>query len=318
MADGLGGVPLALRVGEQNGEHRRTFRLDHSDDQGEPDPTAAFERLFASQMTPAMTLTPRERLALRRNDIMNTVQANYRALATRAGAEDRKRLEMHADLIRDFQEELTRTVQIVCDDPQLTVPVGYPSAFEDGTGRNDDVIAATQNSLIATTLACQASRVVSLHYSNMQGNQFPFLNGGADMFSDPNWHGVTHHDGGTDDERFRVMNWYFELVADLLRKLEATPDGAGNLLDNTIVLFTTSLATSSHGTNNLPVFFFGGANTGLATGQMIDYQGAERTLGDLWVTCLNLMGLDATSFGWNTGDVNGRAFNNGPFTELFA
>lgn len=318
MADALGGAPLTLRIGERNGEHRRTFRLDGSDDYGQADPTVAFDRLFGSIEAPPMNLSPRERLALRRNDIMNTVQANYRALANRVGAEDRVRLEQHADLIRSFQEELTQTVEIVCDNPELPRPPGWPSQFETGECRNDDVIVPTHNSLIATALGCSSTRVVSLHFSAMQGNRFPFLNGGRDMFVDPNWHGVVHHDGGTDEERYRAMGWYFDMLADLLAKLDAVPEGEGTLLDNTIVVFTSTLANSAHGTDNLPFLFFGGSRTGLATGQTIDYRnGTRRKLGDVWTTCLNLMGIPATSFGW-TRDVRGQPTHAGVLEELFA
>ncbi|MEM9194391.1 MAG: DUF1552 domain-containing protein, partial [Myxococcota bacterium] len=299
LSDALGGFPLVLRTGTRNGEHRRNFRLDASYDDGEPDPSVAFGRLFGDS-TPQPMLSPRDRLALRRAEIMGTVQENYRALAGRVGVEDRRRLEQHADHINAVQEELSRMVETVCEDPTLTLPSGFPSNFEDGNGRNDDLIAESHNSVVATALGCQAVRVASMHYSTMQNNKFPFLNGGTDLFApDFGWHGVIHHDRGTDMDRFVTCQWYYDVLADLLRKLDAIPEGDGTVLDNTIVFWTSSLGASSHSTANLPVLLFGGANTPFVKGQMIDYQGNERTLGDLYTTFFHMMGAPRNSFGWN-------------------
>jgi hypothetical protein len=319
MADAFDQAPLTLRVGGENGEHRRTFRFDRSDDQGEPNPSVAFERLFASvgPTPPPEMLTPRERLLRRRDAILGTVRENYRALSTRVSALDRVRLEQHAALIESFVADLTRTIEIVCEDPRLDLDPDLGSAFEDGDGRNDDAIARTQNNLIATSLACDAVRVVSLHYSNMQTNKFPWLNGGADMFGGANWHGVTHREGGTDEERFRVMEWYSEIFADLLRKLAAVPEGEGTLLDNTVVVLTTSLGDSSHGTDRLPFVIASPPGGPFVTGQHVDL-GSRRTLGDMWTTMLNGMGIAASSFGYDIGEHDDRPFNSGAIEELMA
>lgn len=315
MGDLLGTTPFTLRAGPRNGEHFRIFRLDGSTDRGEPDPRVAFDRLFGGS-EPVMP-TDAERLAARRADVLRTVEANHRAMSSRVGYEDRQRLESHANLVRDLVDELDRTVTITCTDPTLNVPGGFPDNVEDGEARADDVLVPTINSLIATTLGCSATRIVSLHYSAMQVNQFPFLNGGVDMFPADNWHAVVHHDGGTDEERYIAMGWYFEMVADLLRKLEAIPEGDGNVLDNTVVVLTSSLGSSSHDTNNLPFLLFGGSNSGLATGQTVDYRDSTpRSLGDMWNTCQTLMGLPPAPFGYDAGDVDGRPFNTGPLDEL--
>lgn len=320
MASALGGAPVVLRVGGRNLEHRRTFRGDATDDYGEPNPVRAFERIFGAPMAPE--LTPLERLARRRATILGTVAETHRTLASRLSAADRTRLESHAALIESVVADIGRTVEIVCDDPALARDPGYPSAasaFENPDGRDDLAIARTQNNLVAAALACTTARVVSLHYSNIETNRFPWLNGGVDYLT-AGWHAVTHRDAGTDEQRMRIMSWYFEIVADLLGKLADVADGEGRtLLDNTIVLFTTSLGNHWHGTDDIPVVIASDPAGYFRTERHFAYTGgARRSLADLWVTVLNAMGVPATTFGWNRGvDPNeSRAFNRGPLMEI--
>ena len=105
------------------------------------------------------------------------------------------------------------------------------------------------------------------------------------------------------------------MLADLLSKLEQTPDGDGNLLDNTIVVFTSSLGANSHSTNDIPFLIFGGANTGLQTNQVVDYSSNPRSVADVWTTMMQLMGQSDESFG-QTGIINDRESNLGPLSEI--
>ncbi len=319
LGDALGSEPVILRIGERNGEHRRTFRLDRSDDEGTPSPLAAFDRIFGDFSAPEEpATTPAEQLRRRRASILGSVRQSYGALAGRVSAADRARLEAHAGMIESFADNLGRTVEVVCENPTLTQEPGLGTVWESGDGRNDEAIAKTMNNLVATVLACTTTRVVSIHYSNMQGNKFPFLNGGQDFFS-TSWHGVCHRDAGTDAERMTVMRWYSSMLADLLDELAAVPRGEGTLLDETIVLFTSSLATHWHGTDNLPVVLATPPGGPLVANRHFSFSGgARRSLADLYVTLANAMGASTTSFGWNKGTdpQQGRPFNQGPIEDL--
>lgn len=320
IAQALGARPLSLRVGEQSPEHRRHYRPSLSEDIGDPNPRAAFDGLFGHLGADPAPTDPRELLLRRRRSILDSVHGTYRALAQRVGSEDRQRLESHASLIREFELELDRTVRIVCDEPSLETGT-LPSAFEDGRGLHDDVIARAQNSLAVTALACQATPVASIHYSNIQGNRFPFLGQGSDLVQG-NWHAVVHIDEGTNAQRMRAMQWYHEMLADLLAKLEAVREGDGTLADHTVVVFTSSLALNWHSTDGLPVFLFGRPNGSLPTGRFLRYgaagMGPRRSLGDLWLTLRHIMKDPAPSFGWDRGTdpIDGRPFVIGPLTEL--
>lgn len=315
--------PLVLRSGVTNSEHRRTFLADGTDDEGNPDPRNAFENLFANYTaTPSGSLTPAEQLAARRVDILSSVRDTYEYTAQRAGVADRERLQSHAALVDSFINELDTGAQVLsCSSPEIDFPSHYPSNFSDGSGGSDDVLSRLQNSVIATAFGCGAARVASLHYSTMQSNQFDFLNGGQDLIAPlniGNWHAVCHHEGGSahDDIRVRVQTWYSEMLADLLTKLENTPNGSGGTaLDNTIVVYTTSLGINWHGHDDIPFIMFGGEHSGLATNQALNLD--RRTHADMWASMLQLMGQSDETFG-HGGEYQGRPLQNGPVSDLFA
>lgn len=304
---------LNLRVGERPGEHVRSYRMDGTLDEGIPNPRLAFDRLFAGK--PTGTATPEERLRGKRASILDAVRANFDRAVAGAGADDRMRLQRHADHVRQFELTLDSTTRIVCQSPQLVPPRPLPAAFEQGEGRFDDAIAAAQIELVTTAFACQAARVAHLHFSNIQVNTFPFLAGGQDFITG-GWHGVVHLDRGTDEQRLRPMQWYMQVFGDLLNRLARTPEGAGNLLDNTLVLWISSLRQSSHGTTDLPVLLAGNLGGKLKTGRHLHFAPA-RTTGDLFTTLLNLLDVPAASFGWNRGATDkGRPWNGGPLPGL--
>jgi hypothetical protein len=288
--------------------------MDGSLDLGLSSPVAAFDRLFAGGGAASTSSTaPADRLRSKRRSILDAVKASFDRTLPRLGADDRNRLQHHADQIRELELGLDKTATMMCDNPRLNPPQPLPARFEDSEGRYDDIIAAAHIGLIATAFSCQATRVAHLHFSNIQNNTFPWLNDGEDFITG-GWHTVVHNDTGTDDQRLRTMKWYTQVLADLLTRLSTTPEGPGTLLDNTVVLFLSSLRQSYHGTTDLPILLAGNLAGSLRTGRHIRY--GHRTTGDLFTTLLNALDVPATSFGWNAGSTaDGRSFNNGPFLD---
>jgi len=303
---------LNLRVGERPDEHIRSFRMDGTADLGIASPLAAFDKVFKASLptTTGGPQTAADRLRGKRRSILDAVQSSFDRTLTRMGSADRMRLQRHADQIRQFELGLDRTVRIVCTNPKLNPPKPLPANFEQGEGRSDDAIAAAQIELIATAFACQATRVAHLHFSNIQNNTFPWLGGGQD-FVTGGWHSVVHIDRGTDDQRLKTMQWYSQLLCDLVNRLAQTPDGQGSLLYNTVVMFISSLRQNYHGTTDLPILLAGNLGGKIKTGRLIRYTPA-RTTGDLFTTLLNVLDVPATSFGWNKGSGGGRPFITGP------
>ena len=76
-------------------------------------------------------------------------------------------------------------------------------------------------------------------------------------------HGLSHHgDRPEQIEKFSKLNTYqVELFAYFLDKLRSTPDGDGNLLDHTILLYGGAMSNPNvHLHVNLPLVVAGGGS----------------------------------------------------------
>jgi len=354
IAQRLGGTPLTLRVGESGSEHRRTYAAAGLPDDGAADPSVAFDRLFAGfvppdpggEPEPEPGPAPRDPAAIRRRNrhlVLAAAADAYRNIAPRLRAADRERLQLHIDVLAERAREAEAMSTpggmttpgggggmvdpLTCADaPLLAGRDSLPERVAHENGPNDDVIGAVHNNLIATAFACQVSQVASVHYSNYNENTFDFLNGGAPYLRD-NWHTVCHDEAGTDEQRMRCSRWYFEMVADLCRKLQAIPEGDGtSLLDHTVVLLTSSFSRvgQSHDSNRVPAIVVSRPGGFFRTGEHVQLRDSDRaSTADLYVSLMRAMGIEADSFGYDRGVVDsgepelaGRPWNRGGIPEI--
>ena len=91
---------------------------------------------------------------------------------------------------------------------------------------------------------------------------------------------------------------------DFLAKLHSTSEGAGSLLDQTMVLLGSNLGNaSSHSNENLPILLAGG---GFKHGQHLPFsQTKNAPLANLFVTMLQRLGDETDRFASSTGTING-------------
>ena len=102
--------------------------------------------------------------------------------------------------------------------------------------------------------------------------------------------------------------WYGAHFAFLLEQLDSVIEGSGTLLDNTLVVWLTELATPTHLHNDAFAVLAGGGNLGLRTGRYVRYprDGASPmsntpllgpAMNRLHVSILNALDQPDTSFG---------------------
>jgi hypothetical protein len=95
------------------------------------------------------------------------------------------------------------------------------------------------------------------------------------------------------------------LFAEFLNKLDATPDGDGSLLDNTILMYGSNMSNSNaHDHYPLPVVTVGGGRGRLKGGQHI--MAEEHTpMTNLLVTLLAKADVPVETLGDSTGTIAG-------------
>ena len=130
------------------------------------------------------------------------------------------------------------------------------------------------------------------------------------------FHPASHH--GEREERVRefakINNYHVSLLPYFLDKLKNTPDGDGNLLDNTLVIYGSPMGNSNvHNHKRCPLFLAGHAGGKLKGGLHLKAPTARR-----WPTrssaLMHVLGLDdLKTFGDSTGalDLNAAPDDHG-------
>jgi hypothetical protein len=201
--------------------------------------------------------------------VLDDLRDDLATVASRLPAEDRRILEEHTQLVREFEKELAT--------PRETVPHKVPVLEQDVLDENDEMprISRMQIELLVASLAADFTRVATLQYTNSVGQpRFRWLDiseGQHDLSHEPN----SNEDA--QEKLTRINAWYAGEIAYLAQRLAETPEpgGEGSMLDNTTILWTNELGEgNSHTHNNIPWVFLGGG-LGFETGRAVRFEGVN-------------------------------------------
>ncbi len=257
----------------------------------EPNPRAVFERLFGD----GDSTDPKVRAARRQEDrsILDFVRDDIARLQTGLGARDRSKLEQHTDAIRDIERriQMAEAQSATMKLPVMERPAGVPDEFEDYYKLMVD--------LQVIALQADLTRVTTFMVAH-EGSNRAYRSIGV---PDPH-HGISHHQN--DPEKIaklaKINTLHTTMFAYYLEKLRSTPDGEGNLLDHSMILYGSSLADGNmHTHEKLPIMVAGGAAGQIKGGRHIRY-GKETPMANLLVTMVDKMGVPCE----NLGDSNGK------------
>ncbi len=253
-------------------------------------PSQIFAKLFLNGSADEMR---RQVQKLREGrSIMDAVRDEARRFGARVGAADRDKLDEYFTSVREMEERLVKAEQWV-KQPKPQVPGGPPQDITN----NADSIGRMRLlfDLVPLALQTDSTRLITIL---IQGNNSVPPVGGVSI----DHHNLSHH--GQDPEKIKQLELIeraeFQALNGLMTGLKAKKEGAGSLLDSTMVLFGSNLGNANaHDTRNLPMLFAGG---GFKHGQHVTADAKNNTpLCNLFVTMLQKMGVETDSFGSSTG-----------------
>jgi hypothetical protein len=149
------------------------------------------------------------------------------------------------------------------------------------------------------TLAWRAeiTRIMTLMYArDTSGATYP-TSGNRDGF-----HGASHHSNARAkmDAFAQINRYHVQMLAYFIDKLQSTPDGDGNLLDHSVVLYGSSMSNGNqHDHDPLPVIVVGGASGELKGGRHI-VAPAHTPMSNLLLALLDKFDVQQKSFGDST------------------
>ena len=259
----------------------------------ETNPRRVFERLFGD----GDTTDPEARaIQLRQNrSLLDFVLQDTQRLAPKLGASDRSKLSDYLDSVREVERRIQNVEQREgAELPTLDRPEGIPPSFEDHVKIMSD--------LIAIAFQADLTRVVTFMYSREGGNRaYPSI-GVPDAH-----HGLSHHqnDPVRKARLQQIDQYHVEMFSYLLGKLRDSQDDTGSLLDNSLVLFGSSLSDSNaHLHDNLPTVLVGGGSGKLKGGKHLRVpDGSPMT--NMLLSIADGLDVPLEEFGDSTGHLPG-------------
>lgn len=100
-------------------------------------------------------------------------------------------------------------------------------------------------------------------------------------------------------------HWRAQQHAYFLNRLKETPEGDGNMLDHTVILWGSAHPHASHSTKNYPIQLAGGNKLGFKHGKLHAFDTGKRVpLSNLFVSMLQAVDVPVEKFADSTGEMN--------------
>ena len=260
----------------------------------ETNPQQVFERLFGDGSAPVRDKEARRREELKKS-VLDFISEDARSLKTQLGSHDRHKLDEFLNGVREVERRIERTRE----EPQFSVDIDYP--MPKGTPSDygehirlmcDMMVLAfqTDRTRIATCMLADAGSNRSYRHIDVPDGH----------------HDLSHHRGDAvklakiqDINRFHVAQLSY-----FLQRLKATPDGEGNLLDNSMICYGSAISDGDrHNNENLPVLLAGHAGGQIDPGRHIRVT-SETPMCNLFMSMLDRFGTPVDFVGDSTGRIS--------------
>jgi len=217
-------------------------------------PALAFDRLFKDEVS--------------RGDksVLDAVLADAHGLRRQISVNDQRKLDEYLDSVRDVEQRIEnagKKGELQGWRPTLTQPnIPRPP---DGIPQDIAEHMRLMSDLLVLAFQTDTTRLTTLKLNNDHSSlRFPNL--GVDYMIH---HLLSHSDTA---DWLKVNRFFLEQVAYIARKLDSIQEGDRTLLDNSMLLFCSSMLTGSHDATQLPVLLLGGAGGRLKGGRVLDYR----------------------------------------------
>jgi len=255
------------------------------------DPRMAFENLFGDGGSP----TDRAARQKANRSILDGIVREMGRLRSDLGARDQARVNSYLESVREIERRIERIEQHNASGAHRelpSAPIGVPDSWEEHVRLMFD--------LQVLAFSSEATRVSSFKLSRDTSNRVFAESGIKAPF-----HALSHHGSlpSKITEYAKLNVYHMGLLPYFLDKLKNTPDGDGNLLDHTLVLWGSPMGDSNvHAHKRLPVLLAGHAG-GQVRGNNHVRCNDETPYANVLLTMLRKLGVDQDKIGDSTGEV---------------
>src|SRR4051794_2476378 len=250
-------------------------------------PALAFDRLFRDEVGKAD------------KSVLDAVMDDASSLRNKVSKPDRRRLDEYLSSVREVEkriEDSGKQGRLQGWRPTLEKPdVKRPA---DGIPQDIDQHMRLMCDILVLAFRTDTTRVCTLKLNNDHSSlRFPNLpavggKGGIDYMIH---HLLSHTDGA---DWLKVNQFFAQQVAYVAGKLDAVREGDRTLLDNSMILYCSSMMTGNHNNDQLPVVMLGRGGGQIRTGRTLDYRGRpNRKMCSLYLSLLEKAGVRLERFG---------------------
>ncbi len=254
------------------------------------DPKKAFDKMFASFVAGP---NEAEKIRLQKKSVLDVIAKDVERLKLKLPSEDRDKLVIHLDHIRDIELQLQNPVVSTCEPTNPSYPTGYDyksNKFFPKTAR-------LQMDILAQSIACGLTQIGSVQLGNSGSSQLTPIWPEEGLNINTSYHNLAHDwntSSGGLTNRMAIEKFNFKMYAYLLEKLDSMPEGNGTVLDNCVVLYAKPIGTKH---SPYPMLYMLGGRAGgqLAGNKYFSFD--QKPHNNLLTSIANLMGVPDQKFG---------------------
>jgi hypothetical protein len=320
----------SLEFGLSNHETQYSFRSVDEPVPYEDDPRLVFDRMFRGRKPVVPNWQRRAAAAAGQavrdsaptdnyeRSVVDAVSAEAKTLRSKLGAADQQKLDQYLDSVRSLEsrvERLEARLRLEAADlkdpgpsklvspllPDRKLPMHRIKHHIYSDPEKHAEYIRVMSDLWVLAFQTDSTRVATLAIGD-DGAMFP---GVVTVGYETHCHTLEHQGnaGRPEDadpisrEALRQIHvWYTTLFAEAIRKMKSIDEGAGTLLDNCMLLYTSYMADGGHGTHDYPILLAGKAGGTLKTGRQISFPKGT-PVSNLYIEMLERMGAKVESFG---------------------
>jgi len=243
-------------------------------------PSLAFDRLF------------KDEVGCGDKSVLDAVLADAHSFRRNISSSDQRKFDEYLDSVREIEQRIEQAGKKgalegwrpTLDKPNVPRPPdGIPQNIADHMRLMCDILVLG--------FQTDATRVCTLKLNNDHSSlRFPHLS------VDYMIHHLLSHSDTAD--WLKVNQFFLKQVGYVARKMDSIHEGERTLLDNSMLLFCSSMLTGSHDATNLPVVLLGGAGGQIRGGRVLDFLGKpNRKMCSLYLSMLDKCGIRLKEFG---------------------
>jgi hypothetical protein len=252
----------------------------------ESHPRIVFERLFGDGGSAAQQMA-----RIKRNgSILDSVMQEVASLDKTLGPGDRTKLTEYLESVREIEHRIQSAEARGAESIELPErPTDVPETFEEHIKLMYDLQAVAFQADVTRVFTMIVCRELS-------ARTYP-------QIGVPDQHHPTSHHRNDPElivKKAKIDTYHIQLLAYFLQKLQATQDGEGTLLDQSVILYGGGMGDGNlHRHSNLPCLMAGKLGGQFQTGRHLAYP-LDTPMSNLLLTILNKAGVEIDKIGDST------------------